>query len=298
MLLQSFHPFSSGAISPAAGIALHASLAAFLIAAVLALCALFAPGRMRMKWADWTGLVATVALAIYFGIRFVQAGTAPLGNYFEVIAFTALGLAVAYFVATRLKPMPALGGFAFPAIAATFMVSLLAAGDMDGSTEGAGALTAVHVLLTVLANGVFVMAAVAAAMFLVVERALRKHSAPPFVRQFPPLESLRKLIQQCLWIGLPLLTIGLILGFSASPSSAWLKLVGTPKVMSALVLWLIFVVAVAGRSMGWLHGRRHSWLVLAGFALVVLTYAALGLFTAGQSATMAGAGAEVACRSI
>lgn len=278
MLADAFHPFSTGAVGGLAMVALHAAIAGFIVAALLSLVALFAPARARMTWANAAGLVATVILLVYFTARFAEAGMAPLQNLFEVIALSALCVACAYFAVIRAKNFAGLGGFVFPGIALTLLVSFPVAGTVEDSTGGVGALTVLHIVFTVLANGVFVIAAIAAAMFLIQERALRRHQSPRFVRHFPSLESLRGLLNQCVWIGLPLLTLGLGLGFASTAPSTWTSLVAEPKVFSALVVWAVFAMAAAGRAMGWLHGRRHSYLVLAGFVLVILTYAALGLF--------------------
>jgi ABC-type uncharacterized transport system permease subunit len=278
MLADAFHQFSTGAVGGLAMVALHAAIAAFLVAALASLAALFAPARVRMRWADALGLAAAGLLLVYFIARFAEAGIAPLQNLFEVIALSALCVACAYFVAIRAKNFAGLGGFVFPAVAGTLLVSFPVAGSVDAGASGAGTLTVLHIVFTVLANGAFVMAALSAAMFLIQERALRRHQSPKFVRHFPPLESLRGLLNQCVWIGLPLLTLGLALGFASTAPGTWGGLVKEPKVFSALVVWVVFAAAAGGRAMGWLHGRRHSYLVLTGFVLVVLTYAALGLF--------------------
>jgi ABC-type uncharacterized transport system permease subunit len=284
MLADVFHPFSTGAVGGPAMVTLHAAIAGFIAAAMLSLVALFAPARAWMKWANAVGLVATVMLLVYFAARFAEAGIAPLQNLFEVIALSALCVACAYFAVIRAKSFAGLGGFVFPGIALTLLVSFPVAGTVEASSGGAGALTVLHVVFTVLANGVFVIAAISAAMFLIQERALRRHQSPRFVRHFPPLESLRGLLNQCVWIGLPLLTLGLGLGFASSAPSNWTSLIAEPKVFSALVVWAVFAIAAAGRATGWLHGRRHSYLVLAGFVLVILTYAGLGFFVRESSA--------------
>jgi ABC-type uncharacterized transport system permease subunit len=292
MLAETFHPFSTGAMGGLSIAALHAAIAGYILAAMLSLAALFAPARVRMKWANAAGAFSTLVLLAYFVARFTEAGMAPLQSLFEVIALSAFCVALAYFAAIRAKEFAGLGGFVFPAIALSLLVSFAVAGSVESSSMGTGGLTVFHVLFTVLANGVFVMAALAAAMFLIQERALRRHHSPKFVRHFPPLESLRGLLNQCIWIGLPLLTLGLALGFASRPSE-WLQLLSEPKVISALVVWAVFLTAAAGRAAGWLHGRRHSYVVLAGFALVVLTYAALGLFVrADGPANMGAAGRQ------
>lgn len=280
MLAQTFHSFTTSAIGPAAGVALHGAILGYLIAAVIGIAALYAPTKVRMLWADWTGAVATVALVVYFAARVAESGVAPLQNMFEVVTMSALCLALVYFISTRLKPMPALGGFAYPALVGIFLVNLMLAGSLTGSAtdQAAHPLIAVHVLLVVLSYGVFFMAAVAAWMFLLQERALKQRRNEGLVKHLPSLESLRRLLHRTVLVGLPLLTVGFVLGFAAFPPSQWGSLVMTPKVMTSLVLWLVLLASVIGRFAGWLHGRRHSYLVLLGFVLVLLTYVGLGLF--------------------
>jgi ABC-type uncharacterized transport system permease subunit len=119
-------------------------------------------------------------------------------------------------------------------------------------------------------------------MFLIQERMLKRHRDPAALRNFPPLEALRRLVSTCTWIGLPLLTVGFGLGFLAFTAADWAGIHRNPKIVASLVLWLVMVAVVAGRRMGWLHGRRHFYLVALGFALVLSTYVGLGLFQARQ----------------
>lgn len=279
MLLQTFHDFSRQAMSPTAAIALHASIAAFVVAAVTALAALLQPSKVHMRWADWAGALGTGSLLAYFVARFITAGTEPLQNMFDVVTLSALFLALIYFVATRVRKLPSIGAFAYPAIAIIFLVNLmLASTATSGGSEPLGSpLLVLHIVLTILAYGVFFMATVAAVMFLLQERMLKKRRDPAFMRSFPPLESLRRLVNTCIVIGLPLLTVGFALGFLAFSPSDWDNILHNPKVITSLVLWLVLLSAFVGRRVGLLHGRRHYYMVLVGFALVLTTYIGLGV---------------------
>lgn len=282
MLLQTFHEFSQNSMSPVATIALHASIAGFLISAVVAISALLQPSRVKIAWADFTGAFATGSLIAYFVVRFLEAGTEPLQNMFEVVALSALLVAVAYFVATRLRKLPSFGAFAYPAISIIFLVDFMFAST---ATTGAPApienpLLVAHIVLTILAYGVFFMATVAAVMFLLQERMLKKRKDPAILRGLPALESLRRLVNSCILIGLPVLTVAFALGFASTEASNWGSLIANPKVLTSLVLWLVLLVVFLGRRVGWLHGRRHYYMVLVGFALVLATYIGLGIMQA------------------
>lgn len=284
MLLQTFHSFTQHAMGPAALVALHASILLFVIAAVISVTALLQPRKVRMAWADWTGAAGAFCLSAYFIARFAEAGSEPFTNLFEVIELAGLCLVLAYFVATRLRKLPALGAFAFPAVAIIFIVNLAFA---DSAAQGREStpLLVVHVLLTLLSYGAFFMATLAAVMFLMLERALKRHRDPALIRNFPPLESLKRLVNTCILVGLPLLTAGLVLGFLALSSSGWESIARNPKIPPSVVLWFVLLVAAAGRRLGFLQGRRNFYMVLAGFALVVMTFVGLGIWSRTNSRT-------------
>lgn len=270
-----------------ASVALHLAILMYLVAAVIAVAALLRAPRARAGIADGMGAVATLSLLVFFAARFVEAGSEPFSSLFEVVTMAALFLAVAYFAATRVKPMPALGAFAFPAICIIFVVNLLFAGDTVG-TEGSGRTTpllVVHVVLTLLSYAVFFMAAVAAMMFLLQERALKRHRDPAIIRGFPPLERLRRVVNACIWISLPMLTVAFALGFAAMDSPGWESIARNPKVVASLVLWIVLLVVAVGSKLGWLHGRKHFHMVLVGFGLVVLTFIGLGIWARSQTLT-------------
>ncbi|MBZ0135924.1 MAG: cytochrome c biogenesis protein [Planctomycetes bacterium] len=288
MLLQTFHEFSQNTMSPVATIALHASIAGFFVSSIIALGALLQPARVKMAWADITGAFATGALIAYFVVRFTEVGTEPLQNMFEVVALSALLVALAYFVATRLRKLPSFGAFAYPAVTIIFLVDLMLAGTAMGDTEApiSSPLLVMHIVLTILAYGVFFMATVAAVMFLLQERMLKKHKDPAILRSLPPLESLRRLVNSCILIGLPVLTAGFALGFASFEPSDWGGLFSNPKVLTSLVLWLVLLGVVAGKRFGWLHGRRHFYMILVGFLLVLATYIGLGIVQARSNTSI------------
>ncbi|CAG0974824.1 hypothetical protein PLCT2_01557 [Planctomycetaceae bacterium] len=283
-MLANVHSFSSDAMGPLASVALHAAIGGYLIAAMLAVGALLLPSKLKMTAADIVGGISTAALAVYFAARFAEAGTQPLGSMFEIIALSALFLALAYFVAMAIRRLPSVGAFAFPALSVIFLVGYLFAlrfppGAQTGPEQP---LLVVHIVLIILSYGVYFMAAVAAAMYLLQERQLKLHREPRYTRNFPSLEALNKLVATCVQIGLPLLTIGFALGFAAFTREDWAQIGTNSKVLSGVVLWLVLVGISVGRFTGYLHGRRHYYWVLVGFALVLLTFVGLGLYTAAQ----------------
>jgi ABC-type uncharacterized transport system permease subunit len=284
-MLSAVHSFSVSAMGPWASLALHVAIGGYFVAAILAIAALMLPNKLKMSAADIAGGAATAALVFFFAARFVEAGTQPLGDMFEVVALSALFLALTYFAALAVKRMPGVGAFAFPALAVIFLVDYLFAVRFPPGTQPGPEqpLLVVHIVLIVLSYGVYFLAATAALMYLLQERQLKLHREPRYMRNFPSLESLNKLVNTCVLIGVPLLTVGFALGFAAFRSDDWANLPRNPKVLASLVLWLVLVGVAVGRWVGFLHGRRHFYWVLVGFVLVLLTYVGLGILSASQA---------------
>ncbi|MHC4840500.1 MAG: cytochrome c biogenesis protein CcsA [Planctomycetota bacterium] len=280
MLAQTFHEFSNGEMGSFATIALHFAMGGYAIAGVLAISAMLFPGKVNSKWADAAGALSTGALLAFFVVRFIGAGTAPLQSLFGIISLTALFISLAYFVIQRSRKMPALASFAFPAVALLFLAAMAvgASATRESSEPISSPLLIVHIVSIALAFGMFFLATVAAVMFLILESSLKKRKDPEYLRSFPPLEALRSLVNKAVLSGLPLLTFGLLLGFFALPAVDWSGIHHNPKIVTSLTLWLILGLVTVARKVGWLHGRRHYYMVLVGFLFLLFTYVGLGVW--------------------
>ena len=120
-------------------------------------------------------------------------------------------------------------------------------------------------------------------MFLILEGNLKKRKDPEYLRSFPSLEALRSLVNKAVLCGLPLLTFGLILGFFAMPAMDWSGIHHNPKIVTSMTLWLILGLVTVARKVGWLHGRRHYYMVLIGFLFLLFTYVGLGVLGTSKS---------------
>lgn len=288
MLADTFHSFSQQTMGTFTALMLHLAIGGFFVAAVLSLAALLLPSRVKSGAADITGVASTLALALFFAGRFAEAGTEPLSNMFEVVALSALFLAAAYLVASRLKPMQGVSAFAYPALTVIFIVDYLLAPTFvrPGHHGPEEPLLVAHIVLVILSYGVYFLAAAAAVMYLLQERQIKRHKEARFMKDFPSLESLRKLVNTCIIVGLPLLSVGFVLGFLAFSKEDWASLPANPKVLASLVLWLVLIGIYLGRVTGLLHGRRPFYWVLVGFCFVILSYVGLGLMSVrAQQAT-------------
>ena len=73
--------------------------------------------------------------------------------------------------------------------------------------------------------------------------------------------------------GFGFLTLAIVTGFLWNHSLHGRYWTGDPKEWAALVAWLIYVAILVARWRGGWGGRRAAWLGIAGFAVVVFTFA-------------------------
>jgi ABC-type transport system involved in cytochrome c biogenesis permease subunit len=115
---------------------------------------------------------------------------------------------------------------------------------------------------------------VASVMYLVQVRRLRAKALPGRGVRLLSLERLEAMNRRAIILAFPLLTAGLLVGaallaHAADRMAGWTD----PKVLSALVLWLVFAILLYLRYGVHLRGRRLALLTIVAFALLVFTLA-------------------------
>jgi HemX protein len=133
-----------------------------------------------------------------------------------------------------------------------------------------------HVVLAMLGYAGLTVAFAAGLMYLLQFRELKGKRFGAVFRFFPPLDTLDRIGRRALLVGLPFLTVALLLGWAWAERFGPPMGFGNPKVVWGVVTWLVFVVALAARSRGGAGPARRGALVsVIGFAVVVAAYLAL-----------------------
>jgi ABC-type uncharacterized transport system permease subunit len=103
-----------------------------------------------------------------------------------------------------------------------------------------------------------------------------KHKRPPrFGFGLPSLEQSERLNRAAITLAFPLLTFGLLIGVILSLAArgrgdapGWTD----PKVISALLMWLVFAVLLHARFRPAMRGRSVMLLTIVAFAFLVFTW--------------------------
>ncbi|HEU0015028.1 MAG TPA: cytochrome c biogenesis protein CcsA [Longimicrobium sp.] len=132
-----------------------------------------------------------------------------------------------------------------------------------------------HVTMAMIGYAGLTVAFAAGLMYLLQFRQLKDKRFGAIFRFFPPLDTLDRIGRRALLVGLPFLTIALVLGWAWSDRFGPSMQAGNPKVVWGVITWLVFVAALGARAGGGRQARRGALATVLGFAVVVAAYLVL-----------------------
>ena len=132
----------------------------------------------------------------------------------------------------------------------------------------------IHAALLLLAAGGICVSFVASAMFLLQARRLKTKSLPEQGLRLLSLERLEGMRRRAIILSFPLLTGGIALGIALMvQASGQLRGWADPRLIAALVLWLVFAILLYLRYNLHAGGRRVAVLTIVAFVLLLVTFA-------------------------
>jgi cytochrome c-type biogenesis protein CcsB len=230
-------------------------------------------GRPTLSPAAVGALASGLLLhAVALGMRASELHRLPITDVRSALSFFAFLTTAAFFLVYLRYRNVSLGLFMLPLV---FLLTLVSAAQPGRSFESpsfrSGWLLA-HILTILLGYVGFLVTFVAAVMYLIQEGELKSKRPRAFYYRLPSLEVCDKLYYRSLLFGLPLLSLGLLLGFiyaSRTWKGPWAF---DPKILAAMVTWLIYLILFAARVSGSWSGRRAAYLAIFGFALMMITF--------------------------
>lgn len=226
--------------------------------------------------------IATPPRALALGMGFIALGLHGGGLYQEVM--TPVGLNLSFFNAVALvswlvglilmvsaltKPVENLGILLLP-LAAVAIILALRFPSIKLMQESELFGLNLHVLLSLLAYSLLLLAAVQAVLLSIQERHLHGRRPGGFVRLLPPLQTMESLLFEMIGAGFFLLSLSLISGFVFLEDMLAQHLLH--KTVLSIISWLVFAALLWGRfHSGW-RGRTAIKWTLSGFGLLMLAY--------------------------
>jgi ABC-type transport system involved in cytochrome c biogenesis permease subunit len=247
----------------------------------------------HFAWRDpRTGRLATGCLAggilahtFLIGMQTVQVGHAPLvGTTAAISAFVwLLGLSYVYVELTTDER--AMGVFVAPLLVALDVIPVLDPGVSPRPEVLRSPLFTLHVVSMLFAYASFALASVLGVTYVLLFKEIKAKALGYFYARLPSLQALDAMNARVVTIGWIFLTLGIGIGAvwatqltaSADPRISQMGF-GDPKILIAVVSWMLYSFALLARlAIGW-TGRRAAWLSAVGFAIVLLNFVPVGYF--------------------
>ncbi len=135
-----------------------------------------------------------------------------------------------------------------------------------------------HAVLSLFSHGFLITGLISSIMYLLQEHEIKKKKLGIFFKKLPPLDSLDRINEKCLYLGFICLTLGIISGV------IWGELyLGTYwrwsfKEVITLILWIIYAVLIHQRVLiGW-RGKKIAYMFILSFLIWFFSFFVLNLF--------------------
>jgi ABC-type transport system involved in cytochrome c biogenesis permease subunit len=221
---------------------------------------------------------------------FLAVQRPPVRDPYGSLLLLAWILAVFYLYGSIHHRRFAWGVFVLPVLLGVILLAVLSGRPPDSasaswslfSLDAETCWRILHVTLFLLAAVGVCVAFVASVMYLVQARRLRTKALPSQGLRLLSLERLEEMNRRAITWAFPLLTGGLLIGtaqmlYGGAELSRWTD----PRILSTLMLWLVFAIVLYLRYGYHLRGRRVALLTIMAFCLFLLTLVTQHSFTAG-----------------
>ncbi len=225
--------------------------------------------RSMTGWATMFVRLGLLFLTACLVLRGFAVHHGPFSNQYEFAVSFGWGIVAAYAYFEYRYRVRTIALLVLPIATAMLLYALTedaTANPLVPALQNSLLLT-VHVVVAIFAYGAFAVSFGAAVLYL-----YQDYKGVGVVRGLPKPEVLDRLGYKAVIIGFPLLTMVVVLG-AVWAQIAW----GTywswdPKETASLLTWLLYGGYLHARvARGWV-GRRAAWLLVAGFASVLLTF--------------------------
>jgi ABC-type uncharacterized transport system permease subunit len=242
----------------------------YLCSSVILIRRFVQKGQSKVNASIPVGIMVIMALLfhatdIFFTMR--AAGGWNLGLFTTFSLTTWLMALIALVVGTRL-PNAHPGIVIYPLVALSLVLKFELPSPQPPSLPEPALEW--HVLLSLAAYSLFMLAAIQAIVLAIQEKQLRQRHVAGIMRKLPPLQSMEAALFQLITTGFVLLTLGLITGLMFVDDLLAQHLVH--KTVLSVIAWCVFAALLWGRvRYGWRGKTAVKW-TLAGFSFLLLAY--------------------------
>jgi ABC-type uncharacterized transport system permease subunit len=222
--------------------------------------------------------VAVVTNFIYVLAYTVFFEHIPMVTVYQVLGGVGFAVAVTYLWVESRTGTPHTGPFLLGLVLVFQIVNALFPKlDRDVPDILQSTLFSVHVSSAVLGYSAFAVAAIYGVMYLLQYRVIRNKTFGLVFRRLPSLDILDRMNYYAAGVGLGLLTVAILAGLLWS-SRLYGSVQFDPKVMVAVITWIVYGSALLGRRYTSWRGPRMAYTSVVGFVAVLFSMFAVNFF--------------------
>ena len=233
-------------------------------------------------------LLATGALSHTFaiGMQTMAAGHVPIAGTTQAISTFVWLLGLAYLYMEMTTEERALGVFIVPLLVVLQIIPALNPVMERRIPLLESPWFGVHVASLLFAYASFALACVVGITYVLLFKEIKAKTLGFFYARLPSLDSLDIMNRRTVSVGWVFLTVGVAVGAIwaaqvrggpvSDPRLDAMSL-GDPKILGALLIWVLYTFALYARRLGW-GGKRSAYLSAVGFALILFNFVPIGYF--------------------
>jgi ABC-type transport system involved in cytochrome c biogenesis permease subunit len=264
---------------------MHSDLLWYIAACYGAAIVAALPGMARVRASlSYVAVTALGAGLLLNGIALLRDALylhrLPLTNVETALSFLAFSVTAAFFLIYVRFRTAWLAFLILPFVFTITIAAAVSSNHVPASTGLHGRWLIVHSSAMILAYTALFVTFVAAVMYLMQSGELKSKRPKALYYHLPSIEVCNKLYDRSLILGSACMTAGIFTGFlwaSKAWSGAW---EWDPKVLAALLTWLVYIVLVSTRFYGVARGRRSAYVAILGFAAILITFLGVSLLSA------------------
>ncbi len=216
-----------------------------------------------------------VGLGLHGGslvVRAVNLHRLPVIDVQSTLSFFGFLITLAFFLAYLRYRINVLGIFMLPLVFVLTLISALRPGPSFQSVAFRSGWLMVHIACVLVGYVGFFLTFIGAVLFLIQEKRLKSKSQQRPYFRLPSLEVCDEIYGRSLMFGLPFLTVGILSGFFWAMRMWHGPWELDPKILAALITWLIYLFLFSVRISGSWPGRKSAYVAILGFAIIMVTF--------------------------
>jgi len=270
-----------------AAYSLPAALILYLVGILLGVVGTVYRSERAQRGATAVFVVAWALHLVAVGRRAALIGGVPITNaaeYLMVLSWIVQTIYLLVWVRWRIQ----VAGLVLPPVAVlTGLIAfeLLPAGGAATGERVHRGWQLFHITVSTLGMAILSLAFAMSLIYLLKDHALKSKRTLKLLDRFPPLDRCDQIVVHALTLGFVLLTIGIATGVvwlldeaagdTLLLSERWWKVLA--KLTFPLLAWLVFAAILISRKFLGFRGRKSAYLIIAGFALGLLTVVGMTL---------------------